>query len=173
MSYYVTYMEKAGLFPGLAGGANTLVSMSQIPQAIGAGIKWLGRNNPGGKLHAAGESFEHAGTQLNTHINNGLNAGPGLHYNPSGWHPAGKFLASNIGMNVESTAQKLTPQRALVWAGGAMALHETANSLSNLGGGGAARQGNHFMPEGYQSQAKEAAVKQAREDFNSLMEETL
>ena len=142
MSIYQQYLEHqkqanlVGAASGMAGGASLPFAAGDLVHMLGKGITALGKGvgkigtpRAGGlreaastRLNDAGAKVEHAGSQLSDMTRDMLNYGKGMEYNakalPGGvfdhnLNSAGKTDATHTGIN------KLTPQRALNWAGNA------------------------------------------------------
>lgn len=131
------YQLKQATIPGLLMSANNAVGMPGLGNMVGGGVKFVGKmlgtkENPHWLYHK-GKEIDRVSTNVTEGINHALNHGHGIEYDPTKWHSAIKAPLDFIGVNVKNPNQKMTAQRAAIWAGGALTLHDQLKPF--LGGG--------------------------------------
>lgn len=127
------YQLKQATIPGLLMSLNNATNIPGLGQTLGTVAKHVGKFTGFKGLMQQGEKIEDFGNRAHIGLNNLLNKGPGIDYDPTKWHGAIKTPLSFLGVNVENPHQKMTAQRAAVWAGGALTAHD---QLKGFFGGG-------------------------------------
>lgn len=173
---------------------NQVVSVPGLVSMGGSALKFLGRGfgtkAAPSAVYRAGKSMETFGNKGQFAVNQVLNKDvigkgpnalklPSMTYDLSKAPGVVRHPASFIGMNVDGP-QKLTLQRGAVWAGGALTLGQTANTVAGVAQGASpARQA--FAPPrvpsvappgpaGYDPmEVKMGALKQAADEYSRLM----
>lgn len=124
-------------------------------------------------LYTQGKKIDNLSTQATEGINNLLNHGSGIKYDPTKWHPLIKGPLGFLGVNVKNPRQIMTPQRAAVWAGGALTAHDQIKGLFG-GGQPAERTSSERKPDGmtpsvFASDPIVSAQKQASVDIEFMI----